>query len=65
MTTNIAALSALRTLESTTVTPRDPYERMAVLGAFKALYRLTHQGAPTGATADHSISGNGDATQSG
>lgn len=40
MEKNLAAISALRTIERAVVVPRDADERRAVLGAFKALYRL-------------------------
>lgn len=40
MDKNLAAISALRIIERAAVVPRDSDERRAVLGAFKALYRL-------------------------
>lgn len=40
MDNHLAAISALRTIERAVVVPRDSDERRAVLGAFRALYRL-------------------------
>ncbi|MFE2608654.1 hypothetical protein ACFXDI_36255 [Streptomyces mirabilis] len=37
---NLAAISALRTIERTAILPRDSDEQRALLGALKALYRL-------------------------
>jgi hypothetical protein len=46
MDNHLSAVSALRTIECAAVVPRDSDERRALLGAFKALYRLATP-APT------------------